>query len=125
MDRIEGLSPSSPMKSRVQVPQVKGSSPSSQGFKSLKSRVQVPQVEGSSPSSQGFKSLKSRVQVPPYCMNVTFPQGPNGKYGTLRFMRYNSDDQAAGTYIENPMVVAGVVTGNFVMALLHVWPQLA
>ena len=45
------------LKSRVQVPQVKGSSPSSQWFKSLKSRVQVPQVKGS-------KSLKSRDQVP-------------------------------------------------------------
>ena len=58
-------------------------------------------------------------------MNATVPQGSKGKYGTLRFMRYNSDDQATGTYIENPMVVAGAVTGNFLMALLQVWPQLA
>ena len=36
-------------------------------------------------------------------------------------MRYNSDDPATGTDIEDPIVVAG----NFVMALLQVWPQLA
>ena len=54
---IKGSSPSSQFKPRVQVPQVRFS----QGFESLKSI----QVKGSSPSSQGFESLKSRVQVPP------------------------------------------------------------
>ena len=135
MNRIEGSSPSSPIKSGVWVPQVQ----SCQGFESLKSRVQVPQVKGSSPSSQGFKSLKSRVQVPqvkgssPSSQGFEalliiwmqqFLKGQKGSMGPC-VSWYNSDDQATGTYIENPMVVAGAVTGNFVMALLQVWPQLA